>query len=73
MCFSLCKDGLQGKCLKKMHVDVGEVNWTLSAQNKLGQVELQDRADLTKRGNFTKNIYIFSVPKWLHVYRVIIL
>lgn len=34
----------------KVHVDAGERNWTLTARNKLGMVELTDLADLTKRG-----------------------
>lgn len=34
----------------EVQVDAGERNWTLTAQNGLGKVELSDRADLTKRG-----------------------
>lgn len=34
----------------KVQVDAGEQNWTLTAQNEFGKVELSDRADLTKRG-----------------------
>ncbi|XP_047426664.1 leukemia inhibitory factor receptor-like isoform X2 [Mugil cephalus] len=45
----LCEDGLNGKCSKKIRVDPGERNWTLSVQNKLGKLELHYTADLTER------------------------
>lgn len=34
----------------EVQVNAGERNWTLTAQNEFGKVELSDRADLTKRG-----------------------
>ncbi|KAG7221229.1 hypothetical protein INR49_017446, partial [Caranx melampygus] len=46
---SRCAKGSQPRCSKKVKVDVGEKNWTLTARNELGTVELSDRADLTKR------------------------
>ncbi|XP_040013095.1 leukemia inhibitory factor receptor-like [Xiphias gladius] len=46
---SPCEDGSRGRCLKKVQEDAGERNWTLTVKNKLGKVELSDRADLTKR------------------------
>ncbi|XP_035524391.1 leukemia inhibitory factor receptor-like [Morone saxatilis] len=46
---SQCQDGSKATCSQKVQVDVGERNWTLTAQNKLGRVELSDSADLTKR------------------------
>ncbi|XP_068430321.1 leukemia inhibitory factor receptor-like [Clinocottus analis] len=39
----------KGRCLQKVKVDVGARNWTLTAQNTFGEVELSDIADLTKR------------------------
>uniref|UniRef100_A0A3P9LMT7 Fibronectin type-III domain-containing protein n=1 Tax=Oryzias latipes TaxID=8090 RepID=A0A3P9LMT7_ORYLA len=39
----------KGHCSLKFQVDVGETNWTLTAQNKLGKVTLHDHADLSKR------------------------
>ncbi|XP_045897937.1 leukemia inhibitory factor receptor-like isoform X4 [Micropterus dolomieu] len=39
----------ENSCSQKVQVVEGERNWTLTAQNELGKVELQDRADLTKR------------------------
>lgn len=48
--FSRCENEFKERCSQKVQVDVGERNWTLTAQNKLGKVELLDRADLTKRG-----------------------
>ncbi|XP_078812570.1 oncostatin-M-specific receptor subunit beta isoform X2 [Oryzias latipes] len=39
----------KGRCSLKFQVDVGETNWTLTAQNKLGNVTLHDHADLSKR------------------------
>ncbi|KAM7393346.1 hypothetical protein PAMA_008145 [Pampus argenteus] len=38
-----------GSCFRKAQVSVGEQNWTLTAQNPLGTVELTHRADLMKR------------------------
>ncbi|XP_035801860.2 leukemia inhibitory factor receptor-like [Amphiprion ocellaris] len=46
---SPCPDGSKGRCSLKMLVKAGETNWTLTASNRLGTVELHDRADLTKR------------------------
>ncbi|XP_044030554.1 leukemia inhibitory factor receptor-like isoform X2 [Siniperca chuatsi] len=46
---SQCANEFTGKCSQKVQVDVGEKNWTLTAENQLGKVELQDSADLTKR------------------------
>ncbi|XP_051269471.1 leukemia inhibitory factor receptor [Dicentrarchus labrax] len=46
---SPCLDGSKATCSQKVQVDVGERNWTLTAKNKLGRVELSDSADLTKR------------------------
>ncbi|XP_063745080.1 leukemia inhibitory factor receptor-like isoform X2 [Eleginops maclovinus] len=40
----------KGRCSQKVEkVDVGERNWTLTAQNEFGMVELSDTADLSKR------------------------
>ncbi|XP_042251445.1 leukemia inhibitory factor receptor-like isoform X1 [Thunnus maccoyii] len=44
-----CNDTSEGKCSQEVQVRAGEQNWTLTAQNSLGTVELTDRADLTKR------------------------
>uniref|UniRef100_UPI0037E8028C leukemia inhibitory factor receptor-like n=1 Tax=Semicossyphus pulcher TaxID=241346 RepID=UPI0037E8028C len=44
-----CSDGSKGRCSQKVQVEVGERNWTLTVQNKLGKAELTDRADLMKR------------------------
>ncbi|KAM4527365.1 leukemia inhibitory factor receptor-like isoform 1-T2 [Odontesthes bonariensis] len=41
--------GSDGRCLQKTEVKAGEQNWTLTVQNKVGKLELRDRADLTKR------------------------
>nr|XP_020456650.1 leukemia inhibitory factor receptor-like [Monopterus albus] len=46
---SPCVDGFNGRCLHKVQVDAGERNWTLTAENRLGKLELSDRADMTKR------------------------
>ncbi|XP_070706599.1 leukemia inhibitory factor receptor-like [Pempheris klunzingeri] len=46
---SQCADGSDGRCSLTLKVDLGERNWTLTAQNKLGRVELTDSADLTTR------------------------
>ncbi|XP_019114161.1 leukemia inhibitory factor receptor isoform X1 [Larimichthys crocea] len=40
---------VKGECKMNVQVDAGERNWTLTAENQLGKVELTDRADLTKR------------------------
>ncbi|KAF6714436.1 Oncostatin-M-specific receptor subunit beta [Oryzias melastigma] len=47
--FSTPPSGLTGRCSQKVQVDVGEKNWTLTAQNKLGKVTLYDHADLSRR------------------------
>ncbi|XP_073334429.1 oncostatin-M-specific receptor subunit beta-like [Pagrus major] len=41
--------GDEGRCKMEVEMDSGEINWTLTAENKLGKVELLDRADLIKR------------------------
>ncbi|XP_040915438.1 leukemia inhibitory factor receptor-like isoform X2 [Toxotes jaculatrix] len=46
---SPCANGSQGICSQNVKVNVGEKNWTLTAENKVGKVELTDTADLTKR------------------------
>ncbi|XP_070845919.1 leukemia inhibitory factor receptor-like [Chaetodon trifascialis] len=46
---SLCENGSMGRCKMEVPVDVGERNWTLTAQNNIGKVKLSDYADLTKR------------------------
>nr|XP_019961882.1 PREDICTED: leukemia inhibitory factor receptor-like [Paralichthys olivaceus] len=46
---SACKPGSQGKCSQKVNVSAGERNWTLTARNELGTVELWDTADLMNR------------------------
>ncbi|XP_024858987.1 oncostatin-M-specific receptor subunit beta isoform X2 [Kryptolebias marmoratus] len=43
-----CKDGICS-LKKKLKVDSGEKIWTLTAENKLGNVELRDSADLMTR------------------------
>lgn len=48
--FSKCENGSMGRCKMEVQVDAGERNWTLTAQNTLGKVQLSDCADLTKRG-----------------------
>ncbi|KAI3361999.1 hypothetical protein L3Q82_012204 [Scortum barcoo] len=44
-----CVAECEVRCCQKVQVDVGERNWTLTAQNGIGKVELVDKADLTKR------------------------
>ncbi|XP_059213276.1 leukemia inhibitory factor receptor-like [Centropristis striata] len=39
----------ENKCSQEVKIDVGEKNWTLTAENSFGTVELSDTADLTKR------------------------
>ena len=46
--------GDQARCKMEVEIDVGEVNWTLTAVNGIGKVELLDRADLIKRGTSFK-------------------
>ncbi|XP_041816362.1 leukemia inhibitory factor receptor-like [Chelmon rostratus] len=46
---SKCENGSMGRCKMEVQVDAGERNWTLTAQNTLGKVQLSDCADLTKR------------------------
>ncbi|XP_054468606.1 leukemia inhibitory factor receptor-like [Anoplopoma fimbria] len=46
---SPCAKGPKGRCSQKVQVDVGCRNWTLTAHNKFGEMELSDTADLTKR------------------------
>ncbi|KAM4533181.1 leukemia inhibitory factor receptor-like [Fundulus diaphanus] len=46
---STCDSKNKGRCSKKLKGEVGEKNWTLTAWNHLGKVEIQDTADLTKR------------------------
>ncbi|KAM8749706.1 oncostatin-M-specific receptor subunit beta-like isoform 2-T2 [Acanthopagrus schlegelii] len=41
--------GDQARWKMEVEIDVGEVNWTLTAVNGIGKVELLDRADLIKR------------------------
>ncbi|TMS08145.1 Leukemia inhibitory factor receptor [Larimichthys crocea] len=36
---------VKGECKMNVQVDAGERNWTLTAENQLGKVELTDRAD----------------------------
>ncbi|XP_029940828.1 leukemia inhibitory factor receptor-like [Salarias fasciatus] len=45
----LCESASKGRCSQMMQIGAEERNWTLKAENKLGTVELHDRADLTKR------------------------
>ncbi|XP_034564839.1 leukemia inhibitory factor receptor-like [Notolabrus celidotus] len=44
-----CSNSSMGRCSLKVEEEAGERNWTLMAQNPLGQVELTDRADLMQR------------------------
>ncbi|XP_074545851.1 leukemia inhibitory factor receptor-like [Halichoeres trimaculatus] len=44
-----CPNSSELKCTLEVEGEAGERNWTLTAQNKLGKVELTDRADLMKR------------------------
>ncbi|TKS84082.1 Leukemia inhibitory factor receptor [Collichthys lucidus] len=44
-----CVNAFKGECKMNVQVDAGERNWTLTAENQLGKVELTDWADLTKR------------------------
>ncbi|XP_039856773.1 leukemia inhibitory factor receptor-like isoform X2 [Simochromis diagramma] len=46
---SSCINGRSGKCSQKVKVDAAERNWTLTATNRLGKLEIHDNADLTKR------------------------
>ncbi|KAF7646272.1 hypothetical protein LDENG_00190580, partial [Lucifuga dentata] len=50
-CIDAVVEESEGKCSEKVEVKAGERNWTLTAQNDLGTLELTDRADLTKRVN----------------------
>ncbi|KAJ7987124.1 hypothetical protein DPEC_G00335500 [Dallia pectoralis] len=44
-----CHDETKFKCKQTTDVEQGERNWTLTARNPLGTLELVDRADLKKR------------------------
>ncbi|KAG7266649.1 hypothetical protein CRUP_028366, partial [Coryphaenoides rupestris] len=46
---SSCSDTSKSKCRHEERIEAGERNWTLTVENKLGTLELTDRADLTKR------------------------
>uniref|UniRef100_A0AAX7VJC7 Fibronectin type-III domain-containing protein n=2 Tax=Astatotilapia calliptera TaxID=8154 RepID=A0AAX7VJC7_ASTCA len=46
---SSCINGRSGKCSQKVKLDAAERNWTLTATNRLGKLEIHDNADLTKR------------------------
>ncbi|XP_041753764.1 leukemia inhibitory factor receptor isoform X2 [Coregonus clupeaformis] len=44
-----CPNGTVSNCYQTVRVDQGERNWTLTARNPLGTLELRDTADLKKR------------------------
>ncbi|XP_032395120.1 leukemia inhibitory factor receptor [Etheostoma spectabile] len=46
---SICARSPETRCSQKLRVDARERNWTLTARNSFGTVELSDTADLTKR------------------------
>ncbi|XP_007575093.1 leukemia inhibitory factor receptor-like isoform X2 [Poecilia formosa] len=46
---SPCNSSSELRCSKRVKIGGGERNWTLTAQNVLGQVEIQDSADLSRR------------------------
>lgn len=46
------------KCSQKDDISVGEKNWTLTAQNDLGTVDLFDQVDLRQRG---RNVFTDTV------------
>ncbi|XP_035771139.1 leukemia inhibitory factor receptor-like [Neolamprologus brichardi] len=46
---SSCINGRSGNCSQKVTVDAVEKNWTLTATNRLGKLEIHDKANLTKR------------------------
>ncbi|XP_034752110.1 leukemia inhibitory factor receptor-like isoform X2 [Etheostoma cragini] len=46
---SICAWSPETRCTQKVLVDARERNWTLTARNPLGTVEISDTADLTKR------------------------
>ncbi|XP_023193528.1 leukemia inhibitory factor receptor-like [Xiphophorus maculatus] len=46
---SPCVIGSELRCSKEVNIGGGERNWTLTAQNVFGKVEIQDSADLTRR------------------------
>ncbi len=48
--FRKLETGSVGRFEMNVQVDAVERNWTLTAQNILGKVELSDSADLMKRG-----------------------
>lgn len=52
-----CPASSKKKCSLKVEVGAGERNWTLTAQNTLGKVELTDRADLMKRGIILNTLF----------------
>lgn len=48
------KKGDEARCKVDVEIDAGEMNWTLTAANGIGKVELVDSADLNKRGTSFK-------------------
>ncbi|XP_030004830.1 leukemia inhibitory factor receptor-like isoform X2 [Sphaeramia orbicularis] len=46
---SKCEGGTKRECSKSVQWDAGERNWTLTARNNFGVVEITDKADLTQR------------------------
>ena len=69
MCFRECRDGGGGlekkgdeaRCKVDVEIDAGEMNWTLTAANGIGKVELVDSADLNKRGTSFKKWAVYAV------------
>ncbi|XP_030284060.1 leukemia inhibitory factor receptor-like isoform X2 [Sparus aurata] len=45
----LKKKGDKSRCNVKVDINIGEFNWTLTAANRIGKVELVDSADLKER------------------------
>lgn len=48
------KMGDKSRCNVKVDINIGEFNWTLTAANRIGKVELVDSADLKERGTSFK-------------------
>ena len=63
--FRQCRDRGDRSEIRRCKIEVekhsGERNWTLTAENKLGKVELLDRADLIKRGTSFKELAYYVV------------
>lgn len=63
--FSHCATGFLGRCRVEEQVGAGERNWTVTAENGLGKVELSDAADLTRRGTSYPDVCLLRVRGFL--------